>query len=487
MRKWGTALVLAVMLAVGAVSALAAEPDGATTVLADTGAIYAAVTGYDPAGEWGPEFTLWLENRTGQALRFELAMVSADGRMCDVSWSTSVLAGESAESRMIWDRAALDAAGINYIGQAEAILRAYDGEEHREVFSDRVRWSAPTGGEQGPAVEERTFAGDFTRTELMAGTFCAEAVDYDPAGGTAGGPALTLRLQNDSEQDVYFTAADATVNGVPCDPWWGRLVSAGMTAYSVMEWEPEELESSGVDRVQTVELLLRAVDPASGMVLAAAESPARLSLGGYDPVPTPEPTPEPVRVRELDPAVYGAAEGGVYTNEYFGFVCTLPEGWMFYTDEQMRLLRSVAMDSLDDGVSSGEKDALGQAVENSYIMTAASRDGMQNINMGVLYLPDAGGYSTEDALTDAALEQLRLTGNWEEADMERTTCLLAGKERPCLRVRYTDTTLGISIPVYICLTYIIRDDYAMQITMSSLAAENGLDGLTDFFRAEQPE
>lgn len=472
MGRGKTALALllaaALVLAAGGAWALAEEEQ---TVLADTEQIYAAVTGYDPAGEWGPVFTLAVENRTGRTLRFDMTMVSAGGRMCDVPWSASVLPGERIESGMIWDEAALAAAGIRYIDTVQADLRAYDGESHQDVFSQRVSWSAPTDGAEGPAVEERSFDDAFQPVQLLSGELSAAVVACDTS---AGAPALTLYLENGTDEDAYFTARDVTVNGAFCDPWWGQPVAAGKTAYSVMAWTPALLDRSGVSRAETVELRLE-VEDAAGQSLAAGEEPARLTLAEGVPEPTPAPTPEPETAGELDPAVRGAVEGSVYTNEFFGLTCTLPSDWMFYTDEQMQLLRGVAMQALGDAAYA---DGIEQAVNDSYLAAGASLDGRRNINLGVGQLTD--GAVTAGQLLDEIQQELEQAADTGAA-VERTERLLAGEERPALRMTYNDTSLGLAIPVYIRLVYVVRDGYAMQITMSSLAREDGVDDIAGFF------
>lgn len=491
-RTGALALILAAALALGACPARA---DGEQTVLAENDSVYAAVTGYDPAGAWGPAFTLHLENRTGQTLRFALTMVSADGRMCDVPWSTSVLAGEQADSQMIWDRDALDRAGVNYISHAEAVLWVYDAGSRQDVLRVPVGWTAPTEGADGPAVEERVFDGGLERTALLEGELSAEAVDYDPAGGADGGPALTLYLENGSDQDAYFTAADVTVDGVPCDPWWGQLVGAGKTAYSVVQWQPEALESAGAETPATVGLRLEATDLLGG-TLAAAEEPAVLTVGEpgtHEPAPSPEPTEEPAWP-EADPAVYGVVEDGVYRNDYFGLTCTLPWGWEFYSDQELARMESAAIESLQGTDMEPYADAFTASGLNHYVMAAYSADGMRSVNAEVTYLDGMDRQMTADQLLDAALAQMDLGEDgdlsalgWEGAVMEKTQCIFAGAQTPALRVEYTDASLGIRIPVYLRLVYVLRDGYAMQITMSSLLSEGGTDQIAGFFHiAEDP-
>ena len=489
------ALLLAALAVLwsGAAGARAAEPEG--TVLADNESAYAAVTAYDPAGQWGPAFTLHLENRTEGTLRFELTMASAGGRMCDAPWSTSVLAGQQADSLMIWDREALAEAGVNYIQRAEAVLRVYDAESREDVFYGPVGWDAPVPeGAEGPAVQERTFDGGLERTALLDGKLSAAAVDYDPAGGDEGGPALTVYLENQSDKDAYFTAVDAAVDGAACDPCWGRLVGAGKTAYDVIQWRPEDLEKSGVSAVTAISLRMEAAD-LEGRVPSSIGGLVTLTVG-QPGTGTPEPTPAPdaeaaESLPEPDPAVYGETEGNEYRNEYFGLTCALPEDWVVYSDEELAQLEQAALEGLRGTEMEAYADAFTASGLNHYALAAYSRDGASSVNVEVTYLPEVPAGAAVDELLDAALAQLDLAAQgsslgWEDAVIEKAACVFDdGVERPCLRVQYADVSLGIRVPVYMKVAYLLRDGYALQITASSLLTEEGIDGIMGCFRVEQ--
>lgn len=46
----------------------------------------------------------------------------------------------------------------------------------------------------------------------------------------------------------------------------------------------------------------------------------------------------------------GESTDGTYTNDFLGIGCTLPEGWAFYTDAQMKELNNIVGDYLDENV-----------------------------------------------------------------------------------------------------------------------------------------
>lgn len=57
-------------------------------------------------------------------------------------------------------------------------------------------------------------------------------------------------------------------------------------------------------------------------------------------------------IEETEAAVsLGKAEGSAYESEFLGIGFNLPEGWTFYTDEQIRELNNLTSDMVDDDVA----------------------------------------------------------------------------------------------------------------------------------------
>ena len=46
----------------------------------------------------------------------------------------------------------------------------------------------------------------------------------------------------------------------------------------------------------------------------------------------------------------GDTTGSTYTNDFLGISCTLPEGWVFYTDEQIKEQNNITENYLDEEV-----------------------------------------------------------------------------------------------------------------------------------------
>ncbi len=74
----------------------------------------------------------------------------------------------------------------------------------------------------------------------------------------------------------------------------------------------------------------------------------------------------------------GSVAGLKYENKFIGIGCNLPEGWSFYTDEQIKELNNVAIDMAGEEYEEMIKDA-----SIVYDMYAESSNQMDNINVNL--------------------------------------------------------------------------------------------------------
>lgn len=125
------------------------------------------------------------------------------------------------------------------------------------------------------------------------------------------------------------------------------------------------------------------------------------------------------------PYIAGITEGNVYTQDYFGIKCTLPDEWYFYTDEQIAQVKGYTQDLLsEDYAKILEKS--GSVME----MYASDEDtGVYTLNVNVEKLSSAK--FTEKQCIDKSIEQIK--GALESSGFNLDTCEsvklnFAGKE-----------------------------------------------------------
>ena len=230
------------------------------TLLVDNDDIAVTVTEFDPVSQWGPIFTVLLENKTERDLYFTLANVSVNNVMNDPIWGENVPAGESVYSYIYWYPEDMLSSGINYVEHVSATLWVYDRDDHTapDIYEDTVSWSVSTSGTDLPATQRMVYDGSFEPIEILTGDVIAYLVDYTPTG--EWGPALTVYLENNGGQTVLLAMTDVSVNGVACDPYWNENVAPGKISYSTCFWWDEDLQELGIDKIETVDFTFLAID-----------------------------------------------------------------------------------------------------------------------------------------------------------------------------------------------------------------------------------
>jgi hypothetical protein len=109
-------------------------------VLVSTDDVSVVVKDYDPDGDWGATFTVYIENKTDQDLTFSIDEVSVNGTMCDPYWAEEVLAGKNAYSEISWYDSTLEESHIESIENVECLLTIYDSNDWSadNLFEDYV-------------------------------------------------------------------------------------------------------------------------------------------------------------------------------------------------------------------------------------------------------------------------------------------------------------------------------------------------------------
>ncbi len=109
----------------------------------------------------------------------------------------------------------------------------------------------------------------------------------------------------------------------------------------------------------------------------------------------------------------GKTENNRYYNDYFGISCTLPSDWAFYTDEEIRELNNLAMDSFDEDIT--------EALENATIIYD-------------MFAQDSYGFSS----TNVTMEKLTATQTVFLDLKENIEALLPAMEQSYANMGYTN-------------------------------------------------
>lgn len=197
-------------------------------------------------------------------------------------------------------------------------------------------------------------------------------------------------------------------------------------------------------------------------------------------------TPTEAAAKE-NPVSLGRLEGGVYTNSYAGFGCTLDSSWTFYSAEELQELPENVNEALKDTEIG---DAL-EGVEQITDMMAENADMLCSMN--VLYQKmDAQtrlvyAMMSDDAIADAMLTQsdtmiaAYAQAGMDVTSMEKVTVSFLGDDRIALR---TEGTMQ-DIPFYMIQLFDFdQGSYSITMTFTSYLEDKTADMLELFYEVD---
>lgn len=98
-------------------------------VLFDTDICAMTYLNFEEDGVWGPELTVYLENKSDKDLLISMEDVSVNGLACDPYWGTVVTAGNSAYAAISWAEEDLDINEITEFENIQGMIYVYDNDE----------------------------------------------------------------------------------------------------------------------------------------------------------------------------------------------------------------------------------------------------------------------------------------------------------------------------------------------------------------------
>lgn len=194
-------------------------------------------------------------------------------------------------------------------------------------------------------------------------------------------------------------------------------------------------------------------------------------------------TEAPVEEEEVS---LGRMEGGVYTNEYAGFGCTLDSSWTFYTAEELQELPENTAELFADSEYLDSESMLNQITD----MMAENLTDLTSVN--VLYtklsMTERLTFATmsHEEILDMTLDTQKdaMIAAYEQAgilvdSMEKVTVTFLGEEQPALHCAMSID----GIPYYTLQVFDYKaGQYGITTTFASYLEDN-TSGLLDLFYA----
>lgn len=162
----------------------------------------------------------------------------------------------------------------------------------------------------------------------------------------------------------------------------------------------------------------------------------------------------------------GDTTGSTYTNDFLGISCTLPEGWVFYTDEQMKELNNLVGDYMDEEVA----EQLKNATIIYDIIAQNTTDGSSiNVAMEKLNVIQIVSLDVKKAL-EAQIDGIKSTYaniGYTDVQVEYQKLTVDGKEFDSLKIQAKVQGLDFTGVLFA----FPKGDYLANVTVCSLSAD----------------
>ena len=223
-------------------------------VLLDQKGIKVTAKEYVEDSIWGEGIKVLIENNSDKNVSVSLNALIVNNYMISDSFYSSVAAGKKANETMYISSSALEAAGIDSIGQIELYFHVYDSDSYDKIFDSDVVTI------QTSAFSEMDVTPSESGTELYNGNgvrVVGKFVDEDSFWGTA----VLLYLENTSGKNVRVSCENMSINGFMVTPYFSCTIYDGKMAIDEITILSSDLEENDIETIEELELSFHIYDP----------------------------------------------------------------------------------------------------------------------------------------------------------------------------------------------------------------------------------
>ena len=220
-------------------------------VIVDSEDLYFAIKNVRTDAALGYTWKVYVENRTDRNLMFSFEKVSVNGVMCDPFWAEVINSGKKGNCEITWMRDSLQKRQIEDVTQVDFTLNVYNDDDYTEAPLMHDPFTVYPLGEDKATETVREPAK--TDQILVDNDSCSVIVTgFEP--DNSWGFAMQLYLVNKTDKDLVFSADDASINGIMCDPFWADIVVSGKRSFSTILWDKSALEENEIEKVEQISL-----------------------------------------------------------------------------------------------------------------------------------------------------------------------------------------------------------------------------------------
>lgn len=198
-------------------------------------------------------------------------------------------------------------------------------------------------------------------------------------------------------------------------------------------------------------------------VTTTTEESETTTTGESETTTTEEPETEPTRAESKGGYVRGTVEGNTFTSEFLGLSCTVPEGWTFYSEEQMQEIGGEVVDYADEDDQETMENA--KLIYEMFVIDESTGCNI-NMNLQKLNVLQMMAVDTEQVLksqldsTTSLLENMGVT----DLQMELGTMEMDGKAFDAVEV--SGKIQGIEY--YAAVVVFLKENYIATVTFTSM-------------------
>lgn len=223
-------------------------------VLMDANDVKITATEYTTDGIMGDGVKLLIENNGSADIGVGCTELIVNNYMLTNLFSTEVAAGKKSYETMDLSSSALEAAGIDNIGQIEIYFYLFDPDSYETTYNADVATIKTNHFDDMDTTPNDDGQELYNENGIR---IVGKYVDENSFWGNA----VVLYLENKTEQNIEVQCDDMSVNGFMVTPYFSSTVYAGKMAVDDITLMDSELEENGIESVDEVELTFNIIDP----------------------------------------------------------------------------------------------------------------------------------------------------------------------------------------------------------------------------------
>lgn len=226
-------------------------------VLVDNDIVKVVAKGHETDDIWGFTLKLSIENKCADKnITVSSDYIAVNGVESTAILYTDIVVGKTANEEIVF----YDDFDEDDIGAYSDIEIAISVTEQDDFLSDPLAEAVfsyyPMGKDKATKFKFVPEKSDEVLVDKNDILFVVTDYEYDDLWGYT----VEFYLQNNTDNELMFSAYDVSVNNVMLDPYFVQSVHPGKATFSKMYWLESDFEDNSIKDVKTIEFTLQAND-----------------------------------------------------------------------------------------------------------------------------------------------------------------------------------------------------------------------------------